>query len=145
MTDARSDILFLISGAENPGVSVGTTNPRTPSSVRAQTTATSAMEPLVIHILVPLRIQSSPSRLALVRIPPGLDPKSGSVRPKQPMASPAAIRGSHSSFCSSLPLWWIANMASEPWTETRLRMPESTASSSWQANPYAVALIPAQP
>ena len=56
-------------------------------------------------------------------MPPGLDPKSGSVSPKQPIASPAAIRGSHSSFCSSLPKWWIANIASDPCTETRLRMP----------------------
>ena len=29
-------------------------------------------------------------------MPAGLEPKSGSVRPKQPIASPAAIRGSHS-------------------------------------------------
>ena len=33
-----------------------------PSSVRAQTVATSAMVPFVIHILAPLRIQSEPSR-----------------------------------------------------------------------------------
>src|SRR3546814_7484449 len=85
VTDARSDILFLISGAENHGVSVGTKNPRTPSSVRAQTTATSAMEPLVIHNLVTLRIKSSPTRLALVRITPGLDTKTGSVRTQLPM------------------------------------------------------------
>ena len=66
-----------------------------PSSVRAHTTATSATEPLVIHILWPCRIQSSPSRRARVRIAPGSEPASGSVRPKQPIASPAAIRGSH--------------------------------------------------
>ena len=41
-------------------VAFGTRNPRTPSSVRAQTTATSDSEPLVIHILVPLSTQSSP-------------------------------------------------------------------------------------
>ncbi len=67
-------------------MSVGTTKPRTPSSVRAHTTATSAIEPLVIHIFWPLRTQSSPSRLALVRMPPGLEPWSGSVRPKQPIS-----------------------------------------------------------
>ncbi len=89
--------------AVNPGVPVGTTKPRIPSSVRAHTTATSEIEPLVIHILVPSITQSEPSRLAVVRIPAGLEPKSGSVSPKQPTASPAAIRGSHSSFCSSLP------------------------------------------
>ncbi len=135
MTEARSDSLCLISGAEKPGVSVGTTKPRTPSSVWAQTTATSATEPLVIHILRPSRIQSLPSRRARVRMEPGSEPWSGSVSPKQPMASPAAIRGSHRCFCSSLPCLQIAYIASEPWTETRERMPESDASSSRQARP----------
>ena len=124
-----------ISGALKPGVSVGTTKPRTPSSVRAHTTATSAIDPLVIHIFWPLRTQSSPSRLARVRMPPGLEPKSGSVRPKQPSASPAAMRGSHSCFCSSEPYFQIAYIASEPWTETSERMPLSPASSSITARP----------
>jgi len=63
----------------------------------------SAIPPLVIHILVPLRTQSSPSLRARVRMPAGLEPKSGSVRPKHPIARPAAISGSHCCFCSSLP------------------------------------------
>ena len=96
VTEARSDILCLISGAVKPGVSVGTTKPRTPSSVRAQTTATSATEPLVIHILVPVEHPvAAVAHGARVRMPPGSEPKSGSVSPKQPIASPAAIRGSH--------------------------------------------------
>ena len=128
-----------------PGVSRGTRKPRTPSSVRAQTTATSASEPFVIHIFVPLSTQSSPERLAVVRIEPGSEPASGSVRPKQPIASPAAMRGSQSCFCSSEPKRQIANIASEPWTETNERRPESPASSSWQTIPYDVALAPAQP
>ena len=57
----------------------------------------------MIHIFVPLSTQSSPSRRARVRIEDGSLPESGSVRPKQPMASPAAMAGSHSCFCSSLP------------------------------------------
>ncbi|CAM5255387.1 hypothetical protein SFUMM280S_06892 [Streptomyces fumanus] len=64
MTEARRDHLCLISGAEKPGASVGTTKPRMPSSVRAHTTATPATDPLVIHILRPLSTQSDPSRLA---------------------------------------------------------------------------------
>ena len=103
MTDARSEILWCTSCALKPGVPFSTRKPRTPSSVRAHTTATSEIEPLVIHILLPLRTQSSPSRTARVRIEPGSEPESGSVRPKQPIASPAAMRGSHSCFCSSLP------------------------------------------
>ncbi len=135
VTEARSDILRWIIGAVKPGESVGTTKPRMPSSVRAHTTATSATEPLVIHIFVPSSTQSSPSRRARARMPAGLEPKSGSVSPKQPIASPAAICGSHSLLCSSLPKRWSANMANEPCTETRLRMPESAASSSRQASP----------
>ncbi len=64
VTLARRDHLCLISGAENPGASVGTAKPRRPSSVCAQTTATPATEPLVIHILRPLRTQSAPSFFA---------------------------------------------------------------------------------
>ena len=131
--------------AVKPGVSVGTTKPRMPSSVCAHTTATPASVPLVIHILPPLSTQSSPSRLARVRIDAGSLPASGSVRPKQPSTSPVAIRGSHSSRCCSVPHRWIAYIASEPCTDTKLRSPESTASSSRQAMPYAVADIPAQP
>src|SRR5665811_989167 len=125
VTDARSDILCLMVLAVKPGASVGTTKPRIPSSVCAHTTATSAMEPFVIHIFEPLSIQSSPSRRARVRMLPGSDPWSDSVRPKQPIAAPAAIRGSHSSLCSSEPQRQIAYMAREPWTDTIDLTPES--------------------
>ncbi|MEZ5372084.1 MAG: hypothetical protein R2704_05010 [Microthrixaceae bacterium] len=133
--EARSDTLWM-TGAEKPGVSVGTTKPRTPSSVPAHTTATSATEPLVIHILVPLSTQSPPaSCLANVRIDDGSEPESGSVRPKQPMASPAAMAGSQRCFCSSEPNAQMGNIARLPWTDTKLRAPESPASSSRQARP----------
>ena len=116
-----------------------------PSSLRAHTTATSASEPLVIHIFEPLRTQLSPLRLARVRIPAGLEPASGSVRPKQPIVVPAAMPGSQRSFCSSEPHFQIANIASEPCTEQNERRPESPASSSRHVSPYAVADAPAQP
>ena len=61
------------------------------------------------------------------------------------MASPVAMRGSHSCFCSSDPYSWIGNIASEPWTDTKLRSPESPASSSRHATPYVTESIPAQP
>src|ERR1700729_3607255 len=121
--------------AENPGVLVGTTKPRTPSSVTAQTIAPSATDPLVIHILRPLRIQSDPSRRARVVIEAGSEPASGSVRPKQPSSSPAAMPGNQCCFCSSEPNRQIANIASDPCTETIDRMPESAASSSVHASP----------
>ena len=119
----------------NPRAPRGTRNPRIPSGVRAHTTATSAIAPLVIHILVPERTQPVPLGLALVFMLAGSEPWSGSVRPKQPSASPVAILGSHSSFCSSEPYRQIGYMASEPCTETRLRRPVSAASSSRQATP----------
>ena len=136
VTDARSESFLWISGAVKPGIPFSTMKPRiSPSVVRAQTIAMSAIEPFVIHILVPFRIQSLPSRRACVRIVPGSDPASGSVSPKQPITSPVCIRGSHCSFCSSEPQRQIANIASDPCTETALRIPESPASSSMQASP----------
>ena len=70
-----------------------------------------------------------------MRIPLGFDPKSDSVRPKQPIFSPVAISGSHCSFCSSDPCAWIANMARLPCTDISDRIPESPASTSMQASP----------
>ena len=67
------------------------------------------------------------------------------MSPKQPIASPAAIRGSHSSFCASEPNFQIGNIASDPCTETSERIPESPYSSSRTATPYAVEDAPAQP
>jgi hypothetical protein len=75
----------------------------------------------------------------------GSEPAVGSVRPKQPIASPRAMGGSHCCFCSSEPNMWIADMAREPWTETKVLRPESPASISMQASPYSTALLPAQP
>ena len=136
VTEARSDIFLWISGAVKPGIPFSTMKPRiSSSSVRAQTIAMSAIEPFVIHIFAPFRIQSVPSRRAWVRIVPGSEPASGSVRPKQPITSPVCIRGSQCSFCSSEPHCQIANIASEPWTETTLRIPESPASSSRHVRP----------
>src|SRR5215469_5931275 len=120
-------------------------NPRIPSSVPAHTTATSAIEPLVIHILVPESTQSAPFLVALVVMLDGSLPWSGSVRPKQPIAWPAAILGSHSFFCASDPYLQIGNMAREPCTDTRLRRPESAASISLQVTPYAMGPMPAHP
>ncbi len=114
---------------------VGTTNPRTPSSVAAQTTATSASAAKPIQRLAPSITQSSPSRRAVVLIAAGSLPPCGSVRAKQPMRSPRAIGGSHSAFCSSEPNLEMALMASEPCTETKVRQPLSAASNSWQTSP----------
>ena len=55
VTEARSDILPLCSEVEKPLVPFSTRKPRTTPSSLAQTTATSATEPLVIQALAPLR------------------------------------------------------------------------------------------
>ena len=94
VTDARSDSFLWMSCVVKPlRARAGRGSRGRPRRSRAQTTATSAIEPFVIHIFWPCRIQSSPSRRARVRIEPGSEPASGSVRPKQPIASPAAMRG----------------------------------------------------
>jgi hypothetical protein len=51
------------------------------------------MGELVIQVLVPLRTHPPATRRARARMPPGSDPASGSVRPKQPTSSPLARRG----------------------------------------------------
>ena len=69
---------------DSPGVSFGTTNeawPRCPSSgsTVATTTVTSAIPPFVMKTLVPFRIQSSPSCLAVVRSERTSEPAPASV------------------------------------------------------------------
>jgi hypothetical protein len=103
VTEARSENLPCWSVEVKPGVPFSTRKPRIPSAVFAHTTATSARVPLVIHCLAPLSTQPSPSRRAVVRMAPGLEPKSGSVKPKQPIASPEPRRGIHLSFCACEP------------------------------------------
>src|SRR6266436_3920195 len=146
VTEARSDHLPWTSQALKPGVPFSTRKPRIlSSSVLAQTTATSASEPLVIHIFSPFRMYWLPFLRARVSIPPGFEPNCGSVRPKQPTALPDCRRGSHLSFCASLPKEWIGYITSAPCTETKLRKPESPRSNSCVINPYATLDIPAQP
>ena len=85
--------------------------------------------------MAPFRTQESPSFLATVRIPPGFEPKSGSVRPKQPIASPFDRAGIHRSFCSFEPNFQIGNMTRDDWTEAKERRPESPRSSSCVMSP----------
>jgi hypothetical protein len=107
--------------------------------------ATSAMEARPIQRFAPFSTQPEPTRSARVSMLAGSLPAVGSVSPKQPISSPAAMPGSHCFFCSSEPNLEIALMASDPCTETKVRMPESPASSSIAAIPYSTALRPPQP
>ena len=80
MSLARSESLPFWSFALKPAVSVGTMKPRIERSlaspfVFAHTTAMFAVDPFVIHILEPLRIQlPSPCSLAIVIMPLGFEP-----------------------------------------------------------------------
>ena len=79
MSDASSESFPFWSLATNPSLSVSTMNPRidfgsSSSPIFAQMIATSATDPLVIHILVPVITHSSPSFVARVTSPPGFDP-----------------------------------------------------------------------
>ena len=73
--DALKLIFPWMSDEEKPSIPFSKRKPLTTSSSSfAQTTATSAIDPFVIHILEPLIIQSSPSLTALVVIPLGSEP-----------------------------------------------------------------------
>ena len=100
-----------ILGAESPFIPFSRTKPRTlPSSSFAQTTKTSAMGEFVIHIFVPSSTQPPGTRRARVFMPPGSEPASGSVSPKQPTSSPWRAAGGTSARCASVPNAWIGNM-----------------------------------
>ena len=92
-----------------PGVSVGTRNragcsvPARASAVRPTTSTASAWSTPEMNVLRPLRIQSAPSRRAVVVIRCEFDPASGSVMAKAMIDSPPAIPGSHRWRCSSVP------------------------------------------
>ncbi len=53
----------------------------------------SARAPLVMNVFEPLMTNSSPSRIALVRMPATSEPAPGSVIPRQPIFSPLIAGG----------------------------------------------------
>ncbi len=92
-----------------PSASRGTMNrhglslPDRASSVRPTISVASAMSTPDTKTLRPVRIQSVPSRRAVVVIRWELEPASGSVMPKAMVRVPSARPGSHCCFCSSVP------------------------------------------
>src|SRR6201984_895751 len=104
-------ILFWIFSTLNPGVFLfSTMNALTWLSARsrAQMIEMSHHGALPIHFFWPLRIQVSPSRLAVVVIPPEVpEPTRGSVKPKQPIFSHRAIGGGHFFFFFSVTPRWM--------------------------------------
>src|SRR6185503_2740023 len=92
VTEVRSDSLPSTFGVEKP-LPRSTTKPRILPSSLAQTTARSAIGAFEIHILAPLSLKPFGTLTARVIIEPGSEPKSGSVRPKQPISSALASLG----------------------------------------------------
>ena len=79
-----------------------------PSSSFAYTTMVSAYGPLVIHVFEPLSTYSSPSRRAVVRMPPSAsDPLSGSVIAQAPTLSSVSRSSPKRSICSGVPSFMI--------------------------------------
>ena len=66
----------------------------------------------MIQFFEPLITHSSPSRRAVVRIPPGSEPASGSLSAKAPVHSPEAHLGRKRCFCSPLPNSLIGSVPS---------------------------------
>src|SRR6185312_4387244 len=105
-------------------------------SVRACTRITPAYGPLVTHALVPLRIQSSPSRTACVDNAAASEPASGSESAKAPSNSPRAIGLRKRCFWSSLPKVDSICVGSELWTLIITATDASAAAISSSATRY---------
>jgi hypothetical protein len=103
--DAPSASFPSIFGADSPFTPFSRTKPliEPSQSHRAHTTNTSAIGEFVIHILVPVSRNAPLTFSAFVRIEPGSEPESGSVKPKQPIQSPFASLGRYFLFWASLP------------------------------------------
>ena len=106
MSEERRPSLPWISWVVKPSLSVGTRKQARPlcffsGSVWAKISATSEKLPSEIHIFWPLIDQPPSVFVARVRRLAASEPVSGSVRPKQPSASPEQSRGSQLCFCSS--------------------------------------------
>ncbi len=130
MSEERRPSLPWISWAVKPSLAVGTRKQARPrcffsGSVWAKISATSEKLPSEIHIFWPLIDQPESVLVARVRRLAASEPVSGSVRPKQPSASPEQSRGSHFCFCSSVPHFSIEPATSEVCTETTVRAEES--------------------
>ena len=102
-------ILWRLRPRMKPGMSASTTSSDRPLrrlsgsfEVRATTITRSALMPPVMKVLLPLRIQSSPSRTAVVVTPARSEPMPGSVIAIALTRAPSAKPGNQRSRCSSL-------------------------------------------
>jgi hypothetical protein len=123
-----------------PSLAGSTRNAVTPLCFLARSTdATTKKSPAwaawEMKTLVPERRQPPSAFSAVVRRLPRSVPPPGSVRQAEVSTSPAASRGSHVSFCASVPWRRIDPPTSEFVTETTDATTQSTRASSSQISP----------
>ena len=125
----------------NPSIPVSTPNRVIPrafldGSVRAATITRSALYPLVMKVFEPFRIQSSPSRTAVVLSAARSEPPLGSVIAIAQTSSPVQNRGSQRAFCSSVVSSTRYGAQTLPWMPKHEEMDaETRANSSATATP----------
>mmetsp|Transcript_72233 Transcript_72233/g.127268 ORF Transcript_72233/g.127268 Transcript_72233/m.127268 type:complete len:204 (+) Transcript_72233:900-1511(+) len=149
--EARMPHLSLICCPKaNPGIPFSTMNieiSRVSSKgpVLAYTRNTSPSSPLmypfVIHILEPLRIQSAPSLLAVVRMDSTSVPEPGSDMHIPPILAPLHASGRYLAFCSGDPLKFKLFTKSMLWARYAKQNPGSDFDSSSCTMQAAVASI----
>src|SRR5579862_5111947 len=83
-------------------------------------------------------IQCSPSRFAVVRVPPASEPASGSVRDQAPIFSPRASGTRYFSFCASVPNLKMWFEQSELCAAIMMPTEPSTRESSSMAITYSI-------
>ena len=93
----------------------------------------------------PSIVQAPSARRAVVRRARTSEPPEGSVSPKLPRISPAATRGSHRCFCSSVPCRAIMPPARPEVTERVTATLESTRPSSSITRAHVTASAPSPP
>ena len=114
-------------------------------SVIAITMKTSALEALVMNILVPLRIHLSPASTAVVCCIAASVPALGSVRPNAPIHSPEASLGRYFIFCSSVPCSKIGATHNDVCADKTTPVVAQALESSSTAIIYICTLPPAPP
>src|SRR3990172_3873440 len=105
VSEARCPILSSFFPEETPGVSRGTTKADKPlcardRSVDANTVYWEACAPFVMKHFRPFSTYPSPSRRAVVAIPPASEPAPGSVRQKEANRNSVANGWTNTRFCS---------------------------------------------
>ncbi len=105
----------------------------------------SATPPLVVHFFSPSRIQSSPSFVATVFMPPASEPAVFSERQNAMSRLPAAMSGRYFCFCSSVPPSRIGKDPSALTAKPTPMAPQAREISSTTRQRFRTGVSPAEP